>query len=135
MNPLSTELYWLTATTLLTGLLWIPYIVNRLLEQGILKALWDPQGETATRRPWAQRLMNAHQNAVENLVVFAPLVLMIDRVGAVNATTGLAVVIYFFARLGHALVFTLALPVLRVLLFLVGFSCQMVLALTLFGWL
>ena len=66
-HTLSPELYWLTITTLMTGLMWVPYILNRLAEKGPLKATWDPQGDTTTRGPWADRMMRAHQNAVENL--------------------------------------------------------------------
>lgn len=51
----------------------VPYIINRMLEQGIGRAIWDPQGITKTEVNWAERMMRAHKNAVENLVVFAPL--------------------------------------------------------------
>ncbi len=78
-TELSTELYWLTLTVLFTGLMWVPYILNRMLEQGIGVALWDPQGDTKTQITWAERLMRAHQNSVENLVIFAPLVLVLQR--------------------------------------------------------
>lgn len=33
-ETLATELYWLTITTLMTGLMWLPYILNRMIEQG-----------------------------------------------------------------------------------------------------
>ena len=135
MNATSTELTWLIYVTLATGLFWIPYILNRVLEQGVFNALWDPQGETDTAVPWARRMMKAHENAVENLAVFAPLVLAVHITGSRTEATAIACVVYFYARLGHYLAFTLALPVLRVLLFLTGFGAQLVLALTLIGWL
>jgi len=47
---LSTELYWLVMTLLMTSLFWVPYIINRMLEQGILNALWDRFGETYTEK-------------------------------------------------------------------------------------
>ena len=31
MQNLSPELYWLTLTALMTGLLWIPYILQRMV--------------------------------------------------------------------------------------------------------
>lgn len=77
MNQLSAEAFWLAATATMTSLFWVPYIVNRLHEQGIFKALWDPHGDTRTERAWADRMMRAHRNAVENLCVFAPLVLLV----------------------------------------------------------
>ena len=130
-NALSTELFWLTLTLLMTGLMWLPYILNRLKEQGPGRALWDPQGSTATQVEWAERMMRAHQNAVENLIIFAPLVLSLQLAGIGSEITATACMVYFYARLAHYLVFTIGLPVLRILAFAVGVSCQLVLALSL----
>jgi uncharacterized MAPEG superfamily protein len=132
-HTLSPELYWLTITTLMTGLMWVPYILNRLAEQGPLKATWDPQGITATRVSWADRMMRAHQNAVENLVIFAPLVLALQIAGISSAATVYACVVYFFARLVHYIVFTLGIPVVRVLAFAAGVAAQVTLAMALLG--
>ena len=131
MNTLSTEMYWLVMTLLMTSLFWVPYIINRLLEQGVLTALWDPQGETHTDKAWARRMMQAHVNAVENLVLFAPLVILVQITGSHSDTTATACMVYFFARLIHYLVFTFAVPVLRVLSFATGFAVQLILALAL----
>lgn len=130
LTPLSTELYWLTLTILMTALFWIPYVVNRMLEQGILVALWDRFGVTDTNKNWANRMMEAHTNAIENLVLFALLVILIQVTGSTTATT---CIVYFFARLLHYLVFTFSVPLLRVVTFLTGFVVQVVLAFTLLG--
>lgn len=82
---------------------------------------------------WAQRMMDAHVNAVENLVIFAPLVLLIQITGLNSTTTTNACIIYFFARLVHYIAFAFAVPLLRVITFLVGFGMQTILALTLLG--
>jgi len=132
-DTLSPELYWLTLTVLMTGLMWVPYILNRLVEQGPLVALCDPQGETATRVLWADRMMRAHQNAVENLVIFAPLVLALQLAGITSSVTVTACLVYFFARLTHYLVFTLGIPVVRTLAFATGVVAQITLALALLG--
>lgn len=130
---LSSELYWLTLTILMTALFWVPYILNRLQEQGVLNALRDPHGETGTRRAWARRMMQAHENAVENLVLFAPLVILVELAGAHTQATATACLVYFLARLTHYLVFTFAVPVLRVVSFLVGFGAQLTLIRALLG--
>lgn len=134
MNDMMTgEMFWLTATVVMTALFWIPYILNRMQEQGVPAALWDPHGETATRRAWASRMMAAHRNAVENLAIFAPLVLLLQQAGISTGLTLLACKLYFFARLIHYLVFTFAVPLLRVVAFLAGFAAQMMLAASLPG--
>ena len=130
---LSTELFWLVLTLLMTALMWLPYIINRMLEQGIAAAIWDPYGDTSTTVAWADRMMRAHHNAVENLVVFAPLVIAVQLTGSHSASTASACMVYFFARLLHYLAFSFAVPVLRVVTFLTGFAMQLLLALALLG--
>ena len=132
-TTLSTEIFWLVITTTMTSLFWIPYILNRLLEQGILKALWDPHGSTDTSKAWARRMMQAHANAIENLAIFAPLVIAIQITGNNSSTTAMACMIYFFARLAHYLAFSFAIPILRVFTFLLGVGMQLLLASILFG--
>lgn len=129
----SEDLYWLVLTLMMTSLFWMPYIINRMLEQGILKALWDPMGDTHTDKSWANRMMQAHNNAVENLMIFAPLVILIQITGMNSAVTSVACMIYFYARLIHYVAFSFAVPVLRVLTFLTGFGVQLFLAITLLG--
>ncbi len=132
-ETLTTELYWLTVTVLMTGLMWVPYIINRIIEQGMGFAIWDPQGETKTQICWAERMARAHKNAVENLIIFAPLVLALHLTDLNNELTALACMLYFFSRLTHFLVFSFGVPVLRVLAFMVSVVAQLILAFTLLG--
>jgi len=128
---LSNELYWLTLTLLMTSLFWLPYIINRMAEQGVLSAVWDPYGRTDTGKDWASRMMQAHQNSVENLVIFAPLVIMVNSMGLNSEITATACMVYFLVRMIHYLAFTFAVPVLRVVTFIIGFGVQSLLAVTL----
>ncbi len=84
---------------------------------------------------WAVRMIAAHRNAVENLVLFAPLVLVAVYAHRTNATTALAAMTYFFARLVHFIAYSAGIPVLRTLgLRRVGFwvACLSI-ALAIFG--
>lgn len=131
----TTELFWLILTVFMTALFWVPYILNRIVERGVGPALWDPQGYTKANANWAERMQRAHTNAVENLVIFVPLVLTLAILGISSESTILACQVYFFARLAHVVLFTFGVPVLRILAFLVGFYAQMVLAFTLLKFL
>jgi uncharacterized MAPEG superfamily protein len=82
--------------------------------------------------PWARRLMAAHTNAVENLIVFAPLVLTTRALGIATAVTAFACALYFWSRLAHVVVYTLGIPVLRTLSFTGGFVTQALLVLAIF---
>ncbi len=78
MQKLTNEQYWLVLTIFMTSLFCVPYIINRMLEQGILNAFWDRSANTETSKPWANRMISAHYNAVENLIIFAPLVILVE---------------------------------------------------------
>src|ERR1700726_3571841 len=126
------ELFWLTLTVILTGLLWIPYIINRSKVRGLTGAMANPSRTDKAHAPWATRLMFAHDNAIENLAIFAPLVLILAQIDYSTKWTVYACATYFWARLAHLVVYTLGLPVFRTLAFTVGFLAQAVLALAIF---
>ena len=125
---MSAELYWLTLTALMTGLMWVPYILNRFMELGILTTIFDKTADPTPKKEWAQNMMKAHVNAGHNLAVFAPLALVVHVAGVSTAATVLAVKVYFFARLAHYLVYTLGVPGGRTVAFLIGVGCQITLA-------
>jgi len=121
------ELVYLTWVAALTGLLWVPYILDRIFVWGLAEAVGypaDPKPVSA----WAIRLMKAHSNAVENLVVFAALVLAAHAAGIGNTATVTACIVYFWARVVHVLAYTFAVPWVWTLAFAVGFFAQAVLA-------
>ena len=72
------ELFWLTLTVILTGLMWVPYVLNRCQVRGLSGAMANPSRNDKPQAEWANRLMFAHDNAVENLIIFAPLVLILN---------------------------------------------------------
>jgi uncharacterized MAPEG superfamily protein len=129
---MSKELLWLTLTVALTGLLWIPYILDRAKVRGLWASLDNPKPGDTPQSPWAMRLYFAHSNAVENLVVFAPLVLILDSLNVSTWATAIACAVFFWARLAHAILYALGVPVLRTVAFTVGFICQVVLVLAIF---
>jgi len=122
------ELMWLTWTTIVTALIWLPYVGDRMMVRGILETVGYPQ-TPKPQSPWASRMKAAHFNAVENLVVFATLVLVANAAGISNAVTLFAAALYFWSRIVHLLAYTLAWPWVRTLGFAGGFVAQL-----LFAW-
>ena len=125
---MSSELMYLTWVTTLTAVLWIPYILNMIAVRGLLDAVGYPENPPPMAA-WAQRMKAAHANAVENLVVFAALVLVLNAAGVSNDVTVLACQAYFWLRVAHLIAFTFAIPWVRTLTFVGGFACQLALAL------
>ena len=130
---MTTELFWLTLTVTMTALFWMPYIVNRMVEDGVLGAMGNPSSDMTPKAAWADRMTHAHSNAVENLVIFAPLVLILAIANVSTPATIAACQLYFFARLAHYIIYSLGIPFLRTVAFVTGVVAQMTLAFALFG--
>ena len=127
---MTSELMSLTWVTALTAVMWVPYILNMIAVRGLKDALGYPENPPPLA-PWAQKMKAAHYNAVENLVVFAALVLVADAAGVSNDVTVTACQVYFWARVVHFLGYTFAVPGVRTRAFAAGFFCQAALVLQL----
>ena len=128
MTPELTSLTWVAA---LSAIMWMPYILNAIMVRGLVDAVGYPE-EPKPLAAWAERMKKAHYNAVENLVMFAALVLMLNALGISNATTVMACNIYFWSRLAHYLVYSAGIPWLRTLAFTVSWICVLALLWQLF---
>ena len=69
---------------------------------------------------WAGRARRAHLNMIENLVLFAALVLIAATAGKANATTAMGAMIFFWARLAYAVIYLIGIPWLRTLAWFVS---------------
>jgi uncharacterized MAPEG superfamily protein len=127
---MTSELTSLTWVAALTMVLWIPYILNIIVVRGLVDAVGYPENPKPPA-PWAARMKSAHYNAVENLVVFATLVLILNAVGISTETTVVACQVYFWARLVHYIVYAAAIPWVRTLSFAVSWVCIVALLLQL----
>ena len=120
---MTSELVSLTWVAALSALMWIPYILNTIMVRGLVDAVGYPE-DPKPLAGWAERMKKAHYNSVENLVLFATLVLVAHAAGISNETTVLVCKVYFWARVVHLISYTLAIPWVRTLSFAVGWlSC------------
>lgn len=121
------ELMYLVWITVVTALMWIPYVLDRMAVRGLLDTVGYPEAPKP-QSAWAVRMKAAHANAIENLVVFAALVLVANAAGVSNAATVFAAMLYFWSRLVHLVAYTFALPWIRTLGFAGGFLAQAIFA-------
>ena len=126
------ELRYLALVALLTGLAWVPYILNTVMVRGLIDAVGYPAAPKPLA-PWAERMKKAHYNAVENLVVFATLVLVAHALGISNAAMASCAIVYFWARVVHLAAYTFGIPWVRTLAFAVGVGCQLCVAFQILG--
>jgi uncharacterized MAPEG superfamily protein len=112
-------IYWLGASCVLTALIWLPYGLELIVHQGLMAALGN-RDVPAEPAAWAARLRRAHANAVENLVVFAALLLAAHAAGVRAEALSAAGEVYFWARLIHILSYAAGIVLVRTLAFLGG---------------
>jgi uncharacterized MAPEG superfamily protein len=124
---MTTELQYLVAAAILTLLIRVPWMVNKVTVRGLEKVSGYPLSSEPLSQ-WAHRVWVAHQDAVQNLVVFAVLVVALDAAGETNAWTRSAAIIYFWARVLHFLVYAFGIPRVKTVAFLAAFAAQLVLA-------
>jgi len=127
---MTSELLSLTWVIALQMVMWVPYILNLIAVRGIVSAVGYAENPPPIAA-WADRLKAAHYNSVENLVVFAALVLIANVAGISSETTVLACEVYFWARLAHMLLYTFAVPWGRTLAFAIAWLCQIAILLQL----
>src|SRR5215469_13938626 len=120
------ELDYLALVAIATVLMWIPYMLARILTRGLARSLANPGDPSFPPDPaWADRARRAHANAVENLAVFAPLVVILALTGASTPATILASKTYLGARLVHYVVYAAGIPIIRTLAFAAGFAATL----------
>ena len=124
---MNSELHYLALVAVVTGLLWVPYILNEIMVRGVIDAVGYPENPKPLAK-WAQRLKAAHYNAVENLVVFAALVLTAQAAGIHNAAIASSAMVYFWARVAHAAAYTFAIPWIRTVAFVMGVGAHLCIA-------
>ena len=122
------ELYALTTISGATALMWVPYVMARMITHGVMRAIGTPGAGYPIDAPWVDRARRAHLNAIENLAVFAPLVLVAAIIEVSTKATVLSVQIYVVARLAHYVIYTAGIPIVRTIAFLAGAIATVVIA-------
>ena len=113
------ELALLVWTVLLTFVQMLVAVMGATLQVG-LPALAGNREALAPCTGWAGRAVRAHHNMLENLVLFAVLVLVAVAAGRTNSTTLHGAQLFFWARLVYALVYLAGIPWLRTAVWLVS---------------
>ena len=118
---MTTDLRYLAYTAMLTAALWIPYIVSQVMTNGFLV---PANYKDPTPRPvplWGRRADRTYLNAVETFAPFAALVVVAHLAGKADAMTAFWATCFFWLRVVHAVVYLLAIPYVRTLVFTLGF--------------
>ena len=109
---MSIDLKLLIWSTVLTFAQMLIAVIGAQLQVG-LPALAANREDLPAIVGWAGRAQRAHRNMLENLVLFAVLVLLAQVAGKANAMTALGAQLFFWGRLAHAAVYLAGIPWLR----------------------
>ena len=137
MENFPTELGILTSLALLATMMWVPFIVgvSRMPEvEGAADTFARPH-DLRTLPEWVHRAHRAHLNLLEQLLPFAILVLIVDRIDGFTTLTYWTAIAFFWIRIAHAIgmISGKARMPLRPLLFNAGCLCCLLMGYAVFA--
>jgi uncharacterized MAPEG superfamily protein len=103
------ELLYLIWSAALTFALVIIAVGGATLQVGLPTLAGNREG-LPEMKGWAGRAQRAHSNMLENLVLFAILVLAAKAVGVRNDITLLGAQLFFWGRVAHAVIYIAGIP-------------------------
>lgn len=98
------ELKYLLWSAVLTLVLAVIAVLGAYLQVGLPK-LAGNRDDMPEITGWAGRASRAHTNMIENLPLFAILVLVAKAIGVSNGMTILGAQLFFWARVAHAAIY------------------------------
>jgi len=109
---MSPDLRLLTCSVALAFAQMLVAAIAASLQVGLLPLIGNREN-MPTLTGWAGRAQRAHRNMLENLVLFAALVLVAAASGKANGATLLGAEIFLCARLAYAVIYLAGVPWLR----------------------
>jgi uncharacterized MAPEG superfamily protein len=113
------ELYYLVWSAALTLVLAAIAVAGAQLQVGLPRLAGNRESMPEITG-WGGRAQRAHRNMLENLVLFAILVLTAKAVGVRNDVTLLGAQLFFWGRLAHAAIYIAGIPWARTLAWVVS---------------
>jgi uncharacterized MAPEG superfamily protein len=120
----------LTMLLLSVGLLMLILLIQAsagILANGVM-AQAGARDELPEKKVFHARVTRLRDNMMENLLMFAPLVLIAQALGVSNDMTVLGAQLFFYARLVHASIYVAGLPMIRPVAFAVAWAGIIMLA-------
>jgi len=124
----------LTLLILSVGLLMLTLLIQAsagILSNGLI-AQAGSRDELPEKKVFHARVTRLRDNMIENLLMFAPVVLVAQAMGVSNDMTILGAQLFFFARLAHAVIYLMAVPLVRPVAFAVAWAGIILIARQLF---
>lgn len=95
-------------------------LFRAMRQQWGFKAMLGARDRVPPLTGWGGRVVRAYSNLMDNLVLFAVVVLTAHVVGASNEQTAFGAIFFFACRIAHAVFYIGGVPVLRTVAYLGG---------------
>lgn len=128
---MTVELTYLVWSALLAIVQLLIASAGTLSRVGLDTAVGNREDMPASLPGWVGRARRAHANLLENLVVFAILVIAAHLADRNNDMTALGALIFFWARLAFVVAYVLGITWVRSILWFAGFAGMILIALQL----
>ena len=116
---MTVELTLLVWSAVLTVVLAVIGATGAMLQVG-LPVLAGNRENMPEIKGWAGRAVRAHRNMLENLILFAIVVLVAKAIGVSNGMTVLGAEVFVAGRVAHAVLYIIGVPWLRTAAFAVS---------------
>jgi len=106
------EFAFLISAMILTVIQVVIAAIGATLQVGV-PAMFGNRDNIPELHGWAGRAARAHRNMVENLVLFAVLVMVAHAAGVSNAGTVVGAQLFVWARVAYAVLYIAGVPIAR----------------------
>ena len=113
------EIQMLTCSVALLFVLIIIQAASGAMQIGLVKALGNRE-DAPSLTGFAGRAKRTVMNMLENMMMFAPLVLAGIAIQHTNQWSALGAQVFLYARVGHAATYLIGIPVIRALFYGAG---------------
>lgn len=128
---MTVELTMLLYSVILTFAILLVPATDSILKNGVFPMMGNRDAGLAEPSVWNCRAKRAAANMVENLPLFAALVLIAHAAGVSTADTVLGAQLFFWGRVVHAVVYIAGIPHVRTLAWAVSIAGMIMIALAL----
>lgn len=126
--------FYLVLSGLWMAAAWVPYILERFVSRGIMGTFANPSPDLPDQSAWAQRAKAAHKVGIETFAAFGPLAVYGVMKMPEDGYLGTLAMAYFVGIAAHYIIYTIGVPVLRTVAFLLASLATIAMALRLLGW-
>ena len=109
MKPELTQLAWCVVLAIVQMLI---AVQGSMMQVGLKTLVGNREGFPEIKG-WAGRALRAHRNMIENLVLFAAVVLAVVAEGKADGTTLAGAQVFFWGRVAYAAIYLAGIPWLR----------------------